>query len=72
MPRMQELSTDLNAVYQGMSPSDSSTPTSADEWPWMSEPEHSTGTTPSSYFGVEGEAGWTAPGYGMNPLAVTS
>ena len=60
MRRMQELSTDLDAVYQGMSPTDSSTPTSADEWSWMSEPGHSTRTTPSLYVGNEYEVGSVA------------
>ena len=58
--RMQELSTDLDAIYQGMSPTDSSTPTSANEWSWMSEPGHSTRTTPSLYVGNEYEVGSVA------------
>ena len=71
MRRMQEPSTDLDAIYQGMSPTDSSTPTSAVEWSWMSEPGHSTRTTPSSYVGNEYEVGSVAPEYGTNPFAVT-
>ena len=71
MLRTQELSTDLNIVYQGMSQSDASTPLTS-EWNWLSEPGQSTCTTPSSYSRNECEAGRGAPEYGANHFAVTT